>query len=130
MTSSPVLGRLDAVTVPVPDLDAGLAFYHGKLGHQLLWRNDATGQAGLALPRSKVELVLTTRQQLQPNWLVDEMDQAIQTLSEAGATLAVEPAPIPVGRVAVMTDPFGNPLVLVEVTARYPSAGDTASNPG
>jgi len=58
MTSPPVIRSLDAVTLPVPDLDQGLAFYHAKLGHPLLWRNDAVGQAGLALPDSRVELVL------------------------------------------------------------------------
>ena len=119
MTSLPALRRLDAVTVPVPDLDDGLAFYHDKLGHQLLWRNDAVGQAGLALPDSKVELVLSTGQQLEPNWLVDTLDDAISSLVEAGATVDVGPTPIPVGRVAVVSDPFGNPLVLVELTQTY-----------
>lgn len=113
----------------MPDLDEGLAFYHDRLGHQLLWRNDEVGQAGLALPDSTVELVLTTRQQLEPNWLVDDMDDAIETLVAAGATVAAEAASIPVGRVAVIIDPFGNPLVLVELTKRYAAASDTHSEP-
>lgn len=35
---------VDAVTIRVPDLDAGLAFYRDRLGHELIWRNDATGR--------------------------------------------------------------------------------------
>jgi predicted enzyme related to lactoylglutathione lyase len=128
MTSAPVLRSLDAVTLPVPDLDQGLAFYEVKLGHELLWRNDAVGQAGLALPDSGVELVLTTQQRLEPNWLVESIDDAVEKLVEAGATVAAEPAPIPVGQVAVVIDPFGNPLVLVQLTDRYASS-DGGSTP-
>jgi hypothetical protein len=103
-------------------LDQGLAFYRDKLGNELLWRNDAVGQAGLGLPDSRVELVLTTRQRLEPNRLVEKIDDAIQTLVEAGATIAATSAPIPVGHVAVVIDPFGNPLILVELTKRYASS--------
>ena len=47
MSPSSVLRMVDAVTVSVPDLDQGLAFYRDRLGHDLIWRNDDVGQAGL-----------------------------------------------------------------------------------
>src|SRR4051812_41850440 len=50
MAEGGVFRRVDAVTVPVPDLEAGLRFYGEALGHRLKWRNDAVGQAGLELP--------------------------------------------------------------------------------
>ena len=49
--SRPSDGR--RVTVPVPDLDQGLAFYRDRLGHDLIWRNDEVGQAGLRLPNGE-----------------------------------------------------------------------------
>ena len=52
MDPEPVLRMVDAVTVPVPDLDRGLQFYRDDLGHALLWRDDERGQAGLRLPDS------------------------------------------------------------------------------
>jgi catechol 2,3-dioxygenase-like lactoylglutathione lyase family enzyme len=61
MTTFPLLHGIDAVTVPVPDLEAGLRFHHESLGHELRWRNDQIGQAGLALAGSDTEIVLTTR---------------------------------------------------------------------
>ncbi|KRB45535.1 VOC family protein [Terrabacter sp. Root181] len=124
----PVLRSVDAITIPVPGLDEGLAFYRDRLGHKLLWRNDAVGQAGLALPDSRVELVLSTRQQMEPNWLVESIDTAVHDLVEAGASVAAEPATIPVGRVAVVIDPFGNPLVLVELTGGYETATDRGAD--
>ena len=78
---SGLLRAVDAVTVRIPDLDAGLAFYLESLGHQLRWRNDEIG-------------------------LVSTFE-------------------IPVGRVAVMSDPFGNPLVLVDLSkGRYEVKAD------
>ena len=34
----PLVQKIDCVSFYVPDLDAGLAFYCGKLGHPLIWR--------------------------------------------------------------------------------------------
>jgi len=46
MAEGGIFRRVDAVTVPVTDLEAGLRFY-GQT--RLKWRNDAVGQAGLDL---------------------------------------------------------------------------------
>jgi predicted enzyme related to lactoylglutathione lyase len=111
-----LLRAVDCVTVPVPDLDDGLAFYQGKLGQRLLWRNDELGQAGLRLPDSDAELVLTTRAGYAPAWLVDSADEAAETIREGGGRVVAEPNDIPVGRLAVVADPFGNVLVLLDVS--------------
>jgi predicted enzyme related to lactoylglutathione lyase len=121
----PLLRGVDAVTVPVPDLDAGLRFYRDVLGQPLLWRNDEIGQAGLGVSGS--ELVLTTRQRYEPNWLVDSADEAAAAMCAAGGRMLVEPCDIPVGRLAVVADPFGNELVLLDLSrGRYTT--DPAGN--
>lgn len=112
----PLLRKVDAVSVPVPDLDTGLAFYRDRLGHPLLWRNDALGQAGLGLPDSDSELVLATRQAYEPNWLVSSADDAAAEIRAAGGRIVTEPFDIPVGRVAIVADPFDNLLVLVDLS--------------
>jgi len=43
MSTTPLFHVVDAVTIPVPDLDAGLCFYRDSLGHQLRWRHDDIG---------------------------------------------------------------------------------------
>jgi predicted enzyme related to lactoylglutathione lyase len=117
---TPLLQKVDAVSVPVPDLDAGLAFYRDRLGHQLRWRNDEIGAAGLALPGSDTEIVLTTRLRYEPDWLVASADQAADAVAAAGGRIIAEPEDIPVGRVAVVEDPFGNVLVLLDLSkGRY-----------
>ena len=120
MGNAALLRKVDAVTVKVTDLDRGLAFYRDRLGHHVNWRNDAVGQIGLALPDSDTELVLTTALAYEPNWLVASADRAADVFRDAGGTVLTEPFDIPVGRVAVVSDPFGNVLVLLDLSkGRY-----------
>ena len=123
--TTPLLQKVDAVTVPVPDLDVGLRFYRDRLGHQLRWRDDEIGAAGLALPGSDSEIVLTTRLRYEPNWLVASADQAAAAVAAAGGQIIAEAEDIPVGRVAVVQDPFGNVLVLLDLSkGRYVTDAD------
>ncbi len=123
MTDGGLLRKIDAVTVPVPDLDAGLAFYAAVLGQRPAWRDDGTGQAGLLVAEGDGELVLTTRLAYEPNWLVEDVDAAVGVFTGHGGALVHGPFDIPVGRAAVVRDPFGNTLVLLDLSAgRYPAA--------
>jgi catechol 2,3-dioxygenase-like lactoylglutathione lyase family enzyme len=120
MRPGAVLRMVDAVTVSVPDLDQGLAFYRDRLGHDLIWRNDELGQAGLRLPDSETELVLSRNLPYAPNWLVTSVSDAVTDIVAAGGTVVVEPHGIAVGRLAVVADPFGNSLILLDLSkGRY-----------
>jgi len=116
----PLLRKVDAVTFHVPNLDAGISFYVDGLGHVLRWRNDGIGAAAVALPESDTEIVLTTQHGYEPNWLVDSADGAAASVEAAGGRVLSAPVDIPVGRVAVVADPFGNVLVLIDLSkGRY-----------
>jgi len=117
MSSLTVLRGVDAVTAPVPDLDQGLRFYRDQLGHELVWRNDTLGQVGLRLPESQAELVLSTNLEYAVKWLVMSVSEAVETIVEAGGKVILKPTQIPVGRLAVVNDPFGNALVLLDLSA-------------
>src|SRR6516225_4346485 len=97
MRTDPLLRKIDAVTIPVPDLDAGLGFYRDRLGHEMLWRNDAIGQAGLGLPGSDSEIVLATGQTYEPNWLVCSAGEAAEVIVAAGGRVVAGPEEMPVG---------------------------------
>jgi predicted enzyme related to lactoylglutathione lyase len=112
----PLLRYLDAVTIPVPDLGSGMAFYCGVLGHKLLWRNDADGQAGLGTPESSTEIVLTTRLGYEPDWKVNSADAAAEIFRAHGGEVVLGPMDIAIGRLTVVRDPFGNRLVLLDST--------------
>jgi len=121
----PLLQKIDAVTIPVPDLDAGLRFYRDRLGHEMRWRNDAIGQAGLGLPGSDSEIVLATRLKYEPNWLVSSADEAAEVIEAAGGRIVAGPEEIAVGKLVVAEDPFGNALVLLDLSKGHYVTDDT-----
>jgi predicted enzyme related to lactoylglutathione lyase len=104
------------VTFRVPDLDAGVAFYRDQLGHELIWRNDALGQAGLRTPESATEVVLTTTLSYQPNWKVRSAQEAAAVFVANGGRIVAGPQDIPIGQFVVVEDPFGNVLLLLDNT--------------
>jgi lactoylglutathione lyase len=110
-----LIRKVDCVRLYVPDLEAGLAFYCDRLGHELIWRT-ATA-AGLRLPESEAELVLQTEDQRQEvDLLVDSADEAARFIEQAGGRVIVPPFDIQIGRCAVVEDPWENPLVLLDTS--------------
>jgi predicted enzyme related to lactoylglutathione lyase len=96
-------------------LDIGLAFYQDALGHQLLWRTEHA--AGLRMPDSETEIVVQTeRPEPEVDLLVESVERATERVVAAGGTLLAGPSEIPVGRVVAVADPFGNSLVLLELS--------------
>ena len=110
-----LIRKVDCVRLYVPDLEAGLAFYRGQLGHELIWRTGTA--AGLRLPESEAELVLQTEEQRQEvDLLVDSADEAAARFEQAGGKVIVPPFDIQIGRCVVLEDPWGNPLVLLDTS--------------
>src|SRR5688572_28384078 len=114
-STPPLFHKVDSLQLPVPTLDAGLAFYRDALGHQLLWRTEHA--AGLRMPDSETELVVQTeRPQPEVDLLVESAELATDRVVAAGGALLAGPSEIPVGRVVAVADPFGNSLVLLELS--------------
>lgn len=112
-TEGPLIRDIDCLQVPVPDIAAALEFYSNALGHTIVWRT-ATA-AGLQLGDSRTELVLQTeRPELETNLSVRDVDAAARTFVDSGGTLVVAPFDIAIGRCAVVRDPWGNRLVLLD----------------
>ncbi len=110
-----LLRKVDCVRLYVPDLEAGLAFYRNQLGHELIWRTETA--AGLRLPESDAELVIQTEDQRQEvDFLVDSADKAAKLVEQAGGKVTVPPFDIQIGRCVVLEDPWGNPLVLLDMS--------------
>ena len=73
----PLIRKLDCLRLYVTDLEAGLAFYRDRLGHELIWRS-ATA-AGLRMPDTDAELVIQTEEQRQEiDLLVNSADEAAE----------------------------------------------------
>ena len=110
--------KVDCIRLYVEDLDEGLAFYRDRLGHALLWRTEEA--AGLRLAAGESELVLhTDKMPLEVDLKVASADAAVGRFQEAGGRIAVPPFDIQIGRAAVVEDPWGNQLVLLDSSKGY-----------
>ena len=113
MKRSPLIQKIDCVRFFVPDLEAGLAFYRDRLAHELIWRTEEA--VGLRLPGSDAEIVLHTEPTgPEIDMKVDSADGAAARFEEAGGTVVMPPFDIQIGRCAVVQDPWGNELVLLD----------------
>lgn len=112
---APLLRKVDCHSLRVADLEAGLAFYRDRLGHELKWRT--AEMAGLRLPDSDAELVLHAEERPQEtDFLVADVDAAVRRFVAAGGTVLAGPFDIRIGRCAAVTDPWGNVLVLLDMS--------------
>jgi predicted enzyme related to lactoylglutathione lyase len=111
----PLISAVDCVRLPVPNLEAGLAFYRDTLGHELLWRTETA--VGLRLPQSDAEIVLQTeRPDPEVDFTVDSADEAAKRFTDAGGRVVAGPFDIQIGRCVVVADPWGNTLVLLDTS--------------
>lgn len=115
MKSMPLIRKVDCIRLYVPELEAGLSFYRGRLGHELIWRTEIA--AGLRLPEADTELVIQTEGPGQEiDFLVDSADASAGFFEQAGGKVIVPPFDIQIGRCVVVEDPWGNPLVLLDTS--------------
>ncbi len=113
--SAALIRKVDCVSLPVRDLGEALAFYRDRLGHELIWRTASA--AGLRLPESEAELVLHTEARPAAAELtVEAVPEAIARFEQAGGSLVTGPFEIQIGRCAVVADPWGNHLVLLDTS--------------
>jgi predicted enzyme related to lactoylglutathione lyase len=113
---TPLFEKIDCVRLHVPDLAAGLVFYQDRLGQRLLWRTDDA--AGLHMPGTDAEIVLHADEPLAPeiDLLVASADAAVTRFAAAGGNVVVPPFDIRIGRAAVVADPWGNQIVLLDMS--------------
>jgi lactoylglutathione lyase len=99
-THTALFQDIGCLQIPVPDLEAGLDFYRGAMGHSLIWPTPTA--AGLQMADSASEIVVQTeRPELEANLSVTSTDAAAARFVEAGGTLIAPPFDIPIGRCAV-----------------------------
>jgi lactoylglutathione lyase len=110
--SEPLLTKIDCMMLPVPDLEAALAFYRDKLGQPLVWRTDNAA----AVRVGESELLFHAGDSREIDIKVDSAVQAAQRFVQAGGSIVAGPFDIKIGKCVVVKDPWGNELVLLDST--------------
>jgi catechol 2,3-dioxygenase-like lactoylglutathione lyase family enzyme len=111
----PLVQKVDCIQLRVPDLEAGLAYYRDRLGHELIWRTETA--AGLRLADDTSELVLHTEDRgFEVDLKVASADAAATLFEATGGRIVHGPFDIRIGRCVVVADPWGNELVLLDTS--------------
>ncbi len=104
--------------VKVDDLEKAREFYIRVFGMHPTWR-DETG-AGLHFPESDAEIVLHNipgvPARVDVTYLVDDVLAAVAALEAEGCTIAARPFDVAIGKCAVIVDPFGTPMTIIDMS--------------
>jgi lactoylglutathione lyase len=109
--------KVDCVRIHVPDLHSALDFYQGRLGLELVWRR-GDSEAGLKMKDSDTELVLVLEKLGRPevDITVKSVDKDVAEFEREGGRIIVAPFDIPIGKCAVVQDPWNNEFVLLDTS--------------
>jgi lactoylglutathione lyase len=103
--------------VRVDELSGAVEFYTRVLGLRELWRDETS--VGMAMVDSDAEVVLHTMDlpaEYGVHYLVDDVAGAVATCERAGCAVREAPFDVAVGRCAVVVDPFGNAICLLDMS--------------
>ncbi|GAC1349777.1 MAG: hypothetical protein NVS2B12_32810 [Ktedonobacteraceae bacterium] len=113
-----MLRKIDCVMIQVDDLEAAKTYYMDVFGLRPRWRQEDS--IGLAFPETDAEIVLHNKpdmpSRMEVHYLVDDVVAAAVQYVAKGCHLLVEPFDITIGKCAVIEDPFGVHLCILDMT--------------
>lgn len=113
-----MLRKIDCVMIRVDDVEAAATYYAEVFGLRPNWSGDDS--IGLVFPESDAEIVLHRDagipSRVEVYYLVDDVVAAVADYGAKGCHLLVEPFDITIGKCAVIRDPFGTRLCILDMT--------------
>jgi predicted enzyme related to lactoylglutathione lyase len=104
--------------IRVSDVEAAAAYYAKVFGLRPQWSGDDS--IGLKFPETDAEIVLHSDPALpssvEVHYLVDDVVSAVEHFVAQGCQMLVAPFPITIGKCAVIRDPFGTRLCILDLT--------------
>jgi lactoylglutathione lyase len=113
-----MLRKIDCIMIRVDSVEAAAAYYTKVFGLRPIWSGD--GSIGLAFPESDAEIVLHSDPNIPSSveayYLVDDVLDAVASCAAEGCQVLVAPFEIRIGKCAVISDPFGTRLCILDMT--------------
>lgn len=113
-----MLRKIDCVMLRVDDLEIAAQYYVDVFGLRRLWSDETS--VGMGMPETDAEIVLHTNadipKEISVHYLVDDVVASVETLRAKGCIIRAEPFEIVIGKCAVLEDPFGNILSILDMT--------------
>jgi len=104
--------------IRVDDVEAAAAYYAQVFGLRPQWSGDDA--IGLVFPETDAEIVLHRDPDIPSavgvHYLVDDVVAAVAHYTDQGCLVLVAPFDITIGKCAVIKDPFGTRLCILDMT--------------
>jgi len=114
-TNKPIFNHVDCIRIYIPDLEKGLEYYYHKLGLQIAWKTE--NAVGLLMNDGKTEIVIQNEDKREETDIkVDNVEDAIKTITKAGGKVIYGPFDIKIGKCAVIEDLWNNKMVILDST--------------
>ena len=113
-----MLRKIDCVMIRVDDIEAAATYYASVFGLHPQWSGDDA--IGLVFPESDAEIVLHNDPDMpssvEVHYLVDDVVASVAEYTAQGCRVLVKPFDITIGKCAVIEDPFGTRLCILDMT--------------
>jgi lactoylglutathione lyase len=113
-----MLRKIDCIMIRVGDVEAAATYYAKVFGLHPQWSGD--NAVGLVFPEIDAEIVLhndpTIPSSVEVHYLVDDVVDTVACLAAQGCHILVAPFDITIGKCAVISDPFGTRLCMLDMT--------------
>jgi lactoylglutathione lyase len=113
-----MLRKIDCVMIRVDNVEEAAAYYAEVFGLRPHWSGDGT--IGLVFPETDAEIVLhndpNIPSSVEVHYLVDDVVAVVAEYVAKGCQLLVEPFDITIGKCAVIKDPFGTRMCILDMT--------------
>lgn len=113
-----MLRKIDCIMIRVDDVEAAADYYAKVFGLHPQWSGDDS--IGLVFPDTDAEIVLHCDpgipSSVEVHYLVDDVAAAVAHYEEHGCHILVAPFDITIGKCALIQDPFGTRLCILDLT--------------
>jgi predicted enzyme related to lactoylglutathione lyase len=115
----PGLRKIDSVMMRVTDLDSSARFYEEVMGLKRAWTDNENQMIGFLFPGNNSELVIHTDPGLSSpsySFSVEDVVEFCRRFREQGYTVLMEPFEVRCGMYAVLADPDGNRINIIDLS--------------
>ena len=111
--------KIDSIMFPVSNLEESAKFYQNILGLRQVWTDEEQSMIGFSFQQSDSEIVIHSDPNL-PNpffsFLVRNVEEFCDEYKRKGFRIVKEPFEVRCGKFAVLADPDGNELPIIDLT--------------
>ena len=115
----PGLRKIDSIMMRVTDLDSSARFYEEAMGLKRAWTDNENQMIGFLFPGNNSELVIHTDPGLSSpsySFSVEDVVEFCERFREQGYTVLMEPFEVRCGMYAVLADPDGNRINIIDLS--------------